>query len=193
MNILMVTMQMHIGGAETHILELCRELHRRGHHVTLVSNGGVYADMLAAEGIEQVILPFHTKTPAAVVKAMRGLEQCIRAGNRWGDYEILHAHARIPAWISGLLWDRFRKHPIIREGRQVPLFRFVTTAESIIRANRKSILLNSAIMLSPERKWILSGKFRILISRRSPKESSLLPFLPAWRPFRNLPSMIAGD
>jgi len=128
MNILMVTMQMHIGGAETHILELCRELHRRGHHVTLVSNGGVYADMLAAEGIEQVILPFHTKTPAAVVKAMRGLEQCIRAGNRWGDYEILHAHARIPAWISGLLWDRFRKHPIIREGRQVPLFRFVTTA-----------------------------------------------------------------
>ena len=60
MNILMVTMQMDIGGAETHILELCRALHRKGHYITLVSNGGVYADMLAAEGIGHVTLPLHT-------------------------------------------------------------------------------------------------------------------------------------
>ena len=30
MKILMVTMAMHIGGAETHILELCRALSRMG-------------------------------------------------------------------------------------------------------------------------------------------------------------------
>ena len=128
MNILMVTMQMDIGGAETHILELCRALHRRGHHITLVSNGGVYADMLTAEGVRHVTLPLHTKTPAAVQRAFAGLDACIREGSPAGDYDIVHAHARIPAWICGQLWDRYRKHPLYREGKKVPLFRFVTTA-----------------------------------------------------------------
>ncbi len=128
MNILMVTMQMDIGGAETHILELCRALHRRGHHITLVSNGGVYADMLTAEGIDHVTLPLHTKNPTAVRKAWAGLDRCIREGCPAGDYDIVHAHARIPAWICGQLWDRYRKHPLTRNGRKVPLFRFVTTA-----------------------------------------------------------------
>ena len=41
-------MAMNIGGAETHILELCRELNRIGHDVTLASFGGVYADELVA-------------------------------------------------------------------------------------------------------------------------------------------------
>lgn len=128
MNILMVTMQMDIGGAETHILELCRALHRKGHYITLVSNGGVYADMLAAEGIGHVTLPLHTKNPEAVRKAWAGLDRCIREGCPAGDYDILHAHARIPAWICGQLWDRYRKHPLVRDGKKVPLFRFVTTA-----------------------------------------------------------------
>ena len=74
MKILMVTMAMHIGGAETHILELCRALSRMGHRITLASNGGVYADMLAAEGITQVSLPLHTKKPWAVARSYRGLE-----------------------------------------------------------------------------------------------------------------------
>ncbi len=128
MNILMVTMQMDIGGAETHILELCRALAKRGHHITLASNGGVYAEMLTAEGIDHVTLPLHTKKPAAVGKGWQGLEDCIRRGNPHGDYDIVHAHARIPAWICGRIWDKYRRHPLMRDGKPVPLFRFVTTA-----------------------------------------------------------------
>ncbi|MBQ3179691.1 MAG: polysaccharide pyruvyl transferase CsaB [Clostridia bacterium] len=128
MNILMVTMQMQIGGAETHILELCRALVHRGHHITLASNGGVYADMLEKEGVELVTLPLHTKSPGAVAASFAGLDRCIRQGNAWGDYDLVHAHARIPAWICGGLWDRYRKHPLKRNGKEVPLFRFVTTA-----------------------------------------------------------------
>lgn len=111
MKILMVTMAMHIGGAETHILELCRALSRMGHRITLASNGGVYADMLAAEGITQVSLPLHTKKPWAVARSYRGLEKLICAG----EFDLVHAHARIPAWICGLLWDKYH-------------FRFATTA-----------------------------------------------------------------
>ncbi len=134
MNILMVTMQMDIGGAETHILELCRALARMGHHITLVSNGGVYAEMLSSDGVRHVTLPLHTKSPLSVLTAKAGLDKCIREGARTqdgtflGDYHIVHAHARIPAWICGLLWDKYKKHPLTRDGKTVPLFRFVTTA-----------------------------------------------------------------
>ncbi len=111
MKILMVTMAMNIGGAETHILELCRELHRRGHDVTLASFGGVYAEELTALGVHHVTLPLHTKNPASVVASYNGLARLIRGGG----FDLVHAHARIPAFICGLLCDRMK-------------FRFVTTA-----------------------------------------------------------------
>ena len=107
----MVTMAMNIGGAETHILELCRELNRRGHEITLASFGGVYAEELTALGVKHVTLPLHTKRPGAVLTAYHGLERLIRDGN----FDLVHAHARIPAFICGLLCDRMK-------------FRFVTTA-----------------------------------------------------------------
>ena len=117
MKILMVTMSMNIGGAETHILELCRELRRLNHDITLASFGGVYADEAAQFGVRLVSLPLHTKKPAAVMEAYSGLEKLIREG----DFDLVHAHARIPAFITGLLWDRIR----LEGGRK---FRFVTTA-----------------------------------------------------------------
>lgn len=104
-------MAMNIGGAETHILELCRELDRLGHEVTLASFGGVYADELKKIGIRHTELPLHTKNPTAVLTSYRGLEKMIREG----DFDLVHAHARIPAFICGLLQKRMK-------------FRFVTTA-----------------------------------------------------------------
>ena len=41
MKILMATMALDIGGAETHIVELTKALCRCGHEVVVVSNGGV--------------------------------------------------------------------------------------------------------------------------------------------------------
>ena len=42
MRILMATMGLDIGGAETHIVELAKELKSQGHDVIIISNGGVY-------------------------------------------------------------------------------------------------------------------------------------------------------
>lgn len=111
MKILMVTMKMDIGGAETHILELCRELMKMGHDITLASNGGVYADMLISEGVTHIKLPLDRKNPEAVAASMTGLARLIRNGG----FDIVHAHARIPAFICGILWKKYK-------------FRFVTTA-----------------------------------------------------------------
>ena len=117
MKLLMVTMAMNIGGAETHILELCRELVSLGHDVTLASNGGVYADEAVSFGVRHVELPLHTKKPSAVLSSYKGLEKLITEGN----FDIVHAHARIPAFIVGLLHNRLT----FDGGRK---FRFVTSA-----------------------------------------------------------------
>lgn len=111
MKILMVTMSMGIGGAETHILELCRELHRLGNDITLASFGGVYADELTSLGIRHVSLPMNKKDPVSAAGAYRGLYRLIRDGH----FDIVHAHARIPAFICSLVRRRLN-------------FRFVTTA-----------------------------------------------------------------
>jgi L-malate glycosyltransferase len=116
MNILMVTMSMNIGGAETHILELSKELAERGHNITLASFGGVYADELQKLGVKCVTLPLHTKNPAHVMKSYMGLKKLICEG----DFDIVHAHARIPGFIVGMLNDSLTEN-----GKK---FRFVTTA-----------------------------------------------------------------
>ena len=55
MRILLVTMGMDIGGAETHILELAKELKRRGNEIYVVSNGGKYIEELEACKIENCL------------------------------------------------------------------------------------------------------------------------------------------
>ncbi len=117
MKILMVTMSMNIGGAETHILELCRELSRLGHDISLASFGGVYADEAQKCGIKHYKLPLHSKQPNSLVKAYNGLEKIIIEG----QFDIVHAHARIPAFLCGLLHDRLTFDNGVK-------FRFVTTA-----------------------------------------------------------------
>ena len=47
MKIFMATMGLGIGGAETHIVELAKELKARGHEVVIASNGGVYVAEVA--------------------------------------------------------------------------------------------------------------------------------------------------
>ena len=63
MKILMATMSMGIGGAETHILELSKELKKRGNEVWVASNGGKYNDELREYGIHIVQAPLHNKNP----------------------------------------------------------------------------------------------------------------------------------
>lgn len=103
MKILMVTMSLGIGGAETHILELTRELVRRGHDVTVASGGGIFVDSLLASGAHHIEAPLYSKRPDIMARAYRILSAQIRK-NR---YDILHAHARIPGFLSSLLAARY--------------------------------------------------------------------------------------
>ena len=106
MKVLMVTTGMNIGGAETHITELCRAFRKRGIFVAVASSGGIGVSALAANGIPHLTLPLDQKTPSALLASQKGLAEYIRLEK----FDIVHAHARIPAFICGRLHKRFRFH-----------------------------------------------------------------------------------
>lgn len=118
MKILMAAMSMGLGGAETHIYELSRELVRRGHEVFVASDGGAYADMLSACGVKHVKAPLHTKKPVSVAKASRILSELMKREK----FDVVHAHARIPAFICGKLRAKYG-------------FPFITTAHFDFRTD----------------------------------------------------------
>jgi len=86
--ILYVADSMELGGAQTHIYELCREMSARGNSVSLISSGGYYADRLAAIGIAAI-----TARAMDLLSYMCALITHCRK-NR---VTLLHAHTRFGA------------------------------------------------------------------------------------------------
>lgn len=116
--ILMATMGLDIGGAETHIVELSKELRRRGYEVVIASNGGIYVDEAERAGIKHYRVPMHNRDYKNVIRSYFLLKDIIEREKP----DVVHAHARIPAFICGLL-QRTMKFP------------FVTTAHWVFDAS----------------------------------------------------------
>ena len=76
--ILMVTMGLDIGGAETHIVELSKQLKLMGHDVIVVSNGGVYVPEIVAAGIRHYEAPLHRRSIGCMRRALTILKRVIR-------------------------------------------------------------------------------------------------------------------
>lgn len=110
-NILLSLMQLNIGGAETHVVELAKELKRKGFNIIVTSNGGVYVKELEEAGIKHYSVPLQNKNPYNMIKAARLLKKIIKEEN----IDLVHSHARIPSFILGKLHKRMK-------------FPFVTTA-----------------------------------------------------------------
>jgi len=140
--ILLATMALDIGGAETHIVELCRELCRRGHAVTVISAGGVYEADIRAAGAQHVLAPLNSHSLRAMSIALGSLSAIMGAAR----FDIVHAHARIPAFLCGMLRSRYK-------------FRFVTTAHGVFVARGVKKLLSNwgerTIAVSPDIKEYL--------------------------------------
>ena len=121
MNILLVTMSLGIGGVETHISELAKELIKRGNNVCIAANEGIYSETLRAAGAEILILPLDSRSPKAIVSSYRGLKRYILNRKKQGSQiDLIHAHARIPCMICGRLHKNFHGE-----------FHYVTTAHGV--------------------------------------------------------------
>jgi len=114
----MTTMSMGIGGAETHILELSKRLVSLGHRVTVASNGGEYVAALEAAGVRHETMPMHRRSLGAMIRSYFMLRRLIRRGG----FDVVHAHARIPGFLCGLIRRKRSKYV------------FVTTAHGMFAA-----------------------------------------------------------
>jgi len=110
----MSLMSLNIGGAETHVVELCRELSKQGIDVSVASAGGVYVDELEQNGIKHFTVPLNNKSPKNIIKSYFQLKKIIKENK----FDVVHAHARIPAFICSRLQKRLK-------------FPFVTTAHGV--------------------------------------------------------------
>lgn len=132
MRILLVTMGMDIGGAETHILELAKELKRRGNEVFVASNGGKYVEQLEADNIEHIYAPLNNKKIKNMITSYKKLKRVIKEKN----IELVHSHTRITSFICGLLKKKM-KFPYVTTAhwtfKVTPLLKLMTNwGENVI-------------------------------------------------------------
>ncbi|OON98044.1 MAG: hypothetical protein ATN32_04935 [Candidatus Epulonipiscium fishelsonii] len=95
-------MSFDIGGVETHILELAKGLKAAGFKPVVASNGGIFEKDLKKLNIKHYKVPLHNKNFINIWKSYWLLKKIIEKEG----FDIVHAHARIPAFILGIL----RKH-----------------------------------------------------------------------------------
>ena len=146
--ILMITMGLDIGGAETHIVELSKELKRRGYDIIVASNGGIYVNEIEKYGIRHEEIPMNLRNFGAMFKSYRLLKRLIRAERP----DIVHAHARIPAFIAGLV-------------RKTVKFNFVTSAHGVFETSKGLKYLTNwgdkTVAVSEDIKQYLRGNYKV--------------------------------
>ncbi len=123
--VLMATMGLGLGGAETHIVELSKQLHKMGVDVAVCSNGGEYVEELTREGVRHVSVPLHVRSVFLMVKSFFAILRLLRKERP----DVVHAHARIPALICSIAC-RLRGIPMVTTAhfnfRVSRLLRFLT-------------------------------------------------------------------
>ena len=145
MKILLVTMGMDIGGAETHILELAKELKRRKNEVIVVSNGGKYVEELEASEIEHIWAPLHNKKIGNMMKSYKILKDIILERK----IDLVHSHTRISSFICGQLKKKI-DFPFVTSAhwtfKVTPLLKLMTNwGENVIAVSEdiKEYLMNN--------------------------------------------------
>ncbi|MDP4118598.1 MAG: polysaccharide pyruvyl transferase CsaB [Bacillota bacterium] len=99
MKILMTLMGLDIGGVETHVVELSKELKKRGNEVVVVSAGGAYQHEIEAANIKHYYAPLLTHSASSMLKSYKILKKVITIEKP----DIVHAHARIPAFLCHII------------------------------------------------------------------------------------------
>lgn len=105
MKILMALNGLDIGGAETHVVELSKEIQRRGHKVIMVSSGGVYQKEVEESGITHYTVLLTSRSPVAIASSKKQLKEIILKEKP----DIVHSHARIPGFLLDMVHKELDK------------------------------------------------------------------------------------
>lgn len=97
--VLLATMKLDIGGAETHVVDLARHLNSSGYRVLVVSNGGCYVEKLASFGVPHFQVPMHDHKLDLLWRSVWAMRRIVRDE----QVDLIHAHARIPAFVTAIM------------------------------------------------------------------------------------------
>jgi len=109
--ILITLMGLDIGGVETHVIVLCKQLKDLGYNIIIASNGGVFEKEMSDYGIKHYKVFLNTKNPYKVWKSFVKLLYIIKHEK----VDLIHAHARIPAFICNII-SKIKGIPFITTG-----------------------------------------------------------------------------
>ena len=104
MKIIMALAGLDIGGAETHVVELSKEMVRRGHTVVMISGGGVYRELLDDYGIKHYTVPVKDRNYLKIIKAYFAIKKIIQKEKP----DLVHSHARIPSFVIGAIHRKMK-------------------------------------------------------------------------------------
>ena len=93
MRILHIVPEFEQGGVERYVIELSKEQVSHGHQVSLATAGGKLEAELPRE-VEVIHLPVQRKN------LFTGLYCVYRLAQKHRQWDIVHAHSRVPAWIT---------------------------------------------------------------------------------------------
>ncbi len=95
-NVLLMTMSLDFGGAETHVVSLAKALQRSGLQVAVASNGGRLVPELQDAHIAHHQIALHARKPLQILHSIGLIKQLVQSTG----CDLMHAHARIPAWVG---------------------------------------------------------------------------------------------
>ena len=95
MHIVQLLPELNQGGVERGVVELSRELVKRGHQSTVISAGGSQAAQIEKDGGRHITFDVCSKNPLTVPKRVSDLRRLISGLSP----DILHARSRVPAWL----------------------------------------------------------------------------------------------
>ncbi len=102
MKLLLLASSLDRGGAETHVYTLACGLAKAGHTVEVASSGGALSEALKQSGIVHHTADWHTHHPIRIWRAYRTLRRLLAQGK----YSLVHAHGRIPAFLTSVALRR---------------------------------------------------------------------------------------
>lgn len=107
-SVLMLPMSLDIGGAETHVISLSKGMQSLGWQVYVASDGGQRVRDLEEAGIPHFAAPLHSRSPLSMVRAYQIISRILDTHR----IDLIHAHARIPIWISEKISNK-RNIPLV--------------------------------------------------------------------------------
>ncbi len=95
MKIVQILPELNEGGVEYDVLELNRELSKRGYESLVISNGGKLVSQIVSDGGEHIQIDVCSKNPLTAVFRALKLKKVLRSLNP----DVVHVRSRVPAWL----------------------------------------------------------------------------------------------